>query len=265
MEDLRITLVQSGLHWQSIDANLAMFEEKLWNFSPAGGILVLPEMFNTGFSMQARELAETMNGKTHRWMKRMSEQFGVVITGSLIIKEKTNYFNRLIWTDPEGKTFYYDKRHLFRMSGEQKRFSSGNSLISLDFKGWKIRPFICYDLRFPVWTRNKMDDTREDFSYDIILFVANWPASRIQAWETLLKARAIENSSFCIGVNRTGSDGEGTLYNGHSLVLDYKGKTLFEAGEKEQIDTVILHWKDLQEYRQKFPVHYDGDDYNIVY
>ncbi len=264
MDDLKVTLIQSDLHWQSIDANLAMFEEKLWSAAPDSDLVVLPEMFNTGFTMKAPEFAESVNGKSHRWMKKMAEQFNTAITGSLIIKDKNDFFNRLLWVMPDGYSTYYDKRHLFRMSDEQKRFTRGEKLLTMEIKGWKVRPFICYDLRFPVWTRNKIEAGEKKFAYDLSIFVSNWPAARIQAWETLLKTRAIENSSYCIGLNRTGVDGNDTSYNGHSMVCDFKGRSLTVFGEEEFMQSIAISYQRLGEYREKFPVHYDWDNYNIV-
>ena len=265
MEDLKVTLCQSELHWQSIDANLAMFEEKLWALNPVSDIIVLPEMFNTGFTMQAHAFSEPMNGKTHRWMKKMAEQFKTIVTGSLIIKEKDNYYNRLIWVKKDGHSLFYDKRHLFRMSEEQNRFSAGRNIFIGEIKDWKIRPFICYDLRFPVWIRNKYQTEKNSFDYDVSIFVANWPASRIDVWSTLLKSRAIENSSYCIGLNRIGNDGLGTSYNGYSGVCDFKGNNIYSLGEDELFKTVTLSYEQLMEYRQKFPVQFDADNFNIVY
>ena len=264
MENLRVTLIQSDIHWQTIDANLAMFEEKLWSAKPSSDLIVLPEMFTTGFTMNAKQLAEPMSGKTFRWMKQMADQFRGVVTGSYIVFEKNKYFNRLIWMEPGGRFSFYDKRHLFRMSGENDHFSSGSSYFTADLKGWKIRPFICYDLRFPVWSRNKADKDDDKLDYDLIIFAANWPSSRINAWDTLLKARAIENSAYCLGVNRIGTDGEGIIYSGHSCVYNFKGENLITISEGELIQTVTLSMNDLKQYRKKFPVHIDADDYNLL-
>jgi omega-amidase len=264
MQDLTVSLVQSDIHWQSIDANLAMFEEKLWTSIPETDLIVLPEMFTTGFSMTARALAEPMNGKTWRWMRQMADQFNAVLTGSYIVCEKGDYFNRLIWMEPGGKFGFYDKRHLFRMSGEDRHFSSGSRFYTASLKGWNIRPFICYDLRFPVWTRNKVEKSSGKPGYDLILFSANWPASRINAWDTLLRARAIENSAYCLGVNRVGQDQEGIIYNGHSCIYNFKGENLMSVSESEIIHHVVLSASQLTLYREKFPVHFDADDYKLL-
>lgn len=264
MDDLNVTLIQSDVHWQSVDANLAMFEEKLWTAGKDTDLIVLPEMFNTGFTMQARQYAEPVNGKTHKWMMKMAEQFGSVIAGSLIVKEHALYYNRLLWVEPGGRTAYYDKRHLFRMSDEHNRFTRGRDLLTVRLKGWKIRPLICYDLRFPVWSRNKMIKDKEGASYDALVWVANWPASRIPVWDVLLTARAIENTAYCIGLNRVGTDGEGISYNGHSRICDFTGNVLTAAGDEEKIITCRIPSAPLLEYRENFPVHFDGDEFNVV-
>jgi omega-amidase len=264
MEDLSVTLIQSNIHWQSIEANLAMFEEKLWSSTPAADLIVLPEMFTTGFTMNAKEMAEPMNGKTFRWMRQMAHQFQAVITGSYIVYEKNSYFNRLIWMEPGGNYKFYDKRHLFRISGENAHFSPGSSYFTAEIRGWKIRPFICYDLRFPVWTRNKVEKDTGKPGYDLVIYSANWPASRMNAWDTLLRARAIENAAYCIGVNRTGKDEEGINYTGHSCVYDFRGEHMIPVSDSEIIQQAVLSMNDLRLFREKFPVHLDADDYNLV-
>lgn len=264
MEDLKITLIQSNIHWQSVDANLAMFEEKLWSWRPETDLIVLPEMFNTGFTMETQKFAEPVNGKTFRWMKQMAGQFNTALTGSFIVGENNSYYNRLVWMSPDGKSSTYDKRHLFSMSGENEHFREGAGQLTIDLNGWKIRPFICYDLRFPVWIRNQYTTREHVFSYDVILFVANWPASRIRAWDTLLAARAIENSAYSVGVNRTGTGLEGIHYNGHSGVYNFKGEPLFPASDGEMISTVSLSHKELKDYREKFPVQSDADQFEVL-
>jgi predicted amidohydrolase len=183
----------------------------------------------------------------------------------VITKENNEYFNRLLWVRPDGHTDYYDKRHLFRPGGENDNFTQGQKVLTVELKGWKIRPLVCYDLRFPVWSRNKPDPRKGTLAYDLLVYVTNWPAARSEVFETLLKARAIENSSYCIGLSRTGTDGEKVSYNGHSLVSDYRGRTQWRAGEKEVIETIVLNYGELEKYRNEFPVHLDGDDFNLVY
>lgn len=261
-QDLHITLVQSSLHWQSVDANLAMFEEKLWQINTPTDIIILPEMFNTGFSMQSHVLAEPMNFRTFRWMRQMAAQKKAVITGSFIVKEKGHYFNRLIWMQPDGQYRYYDKRHLFRMANEHEYFSPGTSRIICEWKGWRICPLVCYDLRFPVWSRNTHSDVKEPV-YDVLIYVANWPAARVNAWDALLNARAIENLAYVIGINRTGEDDNGILYNGHSGAYDGRGQKLAFLNESETIVQISLSAKDIISLREKFPAFLDADDFAI--
>lgn len=263
MEDLLVTLVQSDIHWQNTDANLSMYEEKLWAAKPSTDLIVLPEMFNTGFTTDARKFAEPMNGKIFRWMKLIAEQFNAVVTGSFIAAENNQFYNRLLWMEPGGHYHFYDKKHLFSISGENRQFAAGAKSLSFMLKGWKVRPLVCYDLRFPVWARNRMDEKKETLSYDLILYVANWPSSRIQVWDALLKARAIENSSYCLGVNRVGSDGEGIGYNGHSCIYNLRGDSLTGLTEKDEIITVNLSAQFQEDYRRKFPVYLDADDFEI--
>ncbi|MDN5201848.1 amidohydrolase [Fulvivirgaceae bacterium BMA10] len=260
MQDLKVTIIQSDLHWQSVDANLAMFEEKIWQINDQSDLIVLPEMFNTGFTMEAEKFAEPMNSKTFRWMKQQAAQTGAVVTGSFIVQEKGNYFNRLIWMQPDGNYNHYDKRHLFRMSGEHHHYTAGTTRIIQKIGGWKICPMICYDLRFPVWSRRQ---ETEEMQYDLLLFVANWPAVRVNAWDILLKARAVENLSYVIGVNRVGNDGNEIPYNGHSCVIDPKGKELYFNHDEESIDTISLDYEMLDSFRKKFPAYLDSDDFSI--
>lgn len=262
MQDLNVTLIQTELHWQSSGANLAMLEEKIWQIDEPTDLILLPEMFSTGFSMETAQLAEPMNFTTFKWMKQMAEQTKSVVTGSIIIKENGQYYNRLIWMRPDGTFETYDKRHLFRMANEQQYFSEGNEKIIISLNGWNICPLICYDLRFPVWSRNRTNI--DSLAYDVLIYVANWPAPRVNAWDVLLKARAIENLSYCIGVNRVGEDGDGRDYPGHSAVIDPKGQSLYDLGEIEAIKTVTLSKEDLINYRKKFPAHLDSDEFEIL-
>ena len=260
MQDLNISLIQSELHWQSIEANLAMFEEKIWKLDQKSDVILLPEMFNTGFTMEVA-LAEPMNSKTFRWMKQMASQTGALMLGSYIVKEQGQHFNRLLWMEPNGEFAHYDKRHLFRMAEEHKTYSQGNELLIRNWKGWNICPLVCYDLRFPVWSRNRTADSQP--SYDLLVYVANWPQARVGAWDALLKARAIENACYSIGLNRVGVDGNDIPYNGHSTAYNFKGEALFEAGEKEGLHSISIDHQALTAYRKAFPVHLDADDFEV--
>jgi len=279
---LTITLIQSGLYWENIDANLAMFEEKIWQIDQKTDLIVLPEMFNTGFTMNAARLSEPMNSKSFRWMKQQAAQTKAVIVGSIIIKEGQRHFNRLIWMNPDGSFSTYDKRHLFRMADEHHYYSAGNEKIIKEINGWKICPLICYDLRFPVWSRNKNESvnrgsgetekisnpksitgTWSNPTYDCLIYIANWPEPRQTAWDILLRARAVENLCYVIGVNRVKKDGNGINYIGGSTVINPKGERLFYELKKETIKTITLKKSDLISYREKFPAHLDGDEFVI--
>ena len=255
MQDLKLTLIQSTIHWQNVGANLAMFEEKIWQIEGKTDIIVLPEMFNTGFSMET-SLAEPMNLTTFKWMKQMAAQTGAVVTGSYMVKEGDKVFNRLVWMQPDGNYQQYDKRHLFRMADEHNHFNFGMERVIVEWKGWKICPLVCYDLRFPVWSRN------QDLEYDVLMYVANWPAVRISAWDSLLKARAIENVAYCVGLNRVGEDENKIEYNGHTLAFGPKGERI-ASSEKEELVSVTLSVDELKRFREKFPAHLDADDFEV--
>lgn len=260
MEDLRITLLQNDLYWENIDANLAQFEEQIWEHNTATDLIVLPEMFTTGFSMNAKSLAEPMNSKTFRWMKQHAEQQNAVVCGSYIVNEHGIYFNRFFAVYPDASFSYYDKRHLFTIAGEGDPYQAGKERVLFDVKGWKILPSICYDLRFPVWSRQTPG---ESFEYDLLLYVANWPKPRVNAWDTLLQARAIENLSYCVGVNRVGEDGTGAAYVGHSNAYDYLGNAMLDTQEVVSINTVTLSYEQMHSFRRKFPFNREADLFNI--
>lgn len=262
MQDLSVTLIQSSLHWQSTEANLAMFEEKIWQVKGETDIIVLPEMFNSGFTMAVKENAEHSNGRTFQWMKQMAAQTKAVIIGSFIVNDKGSFFNRLFWVEPDATFAFYDKRHLFRMANENDYFEAGKDKIIRTWKGWKILPLICYDLRFPVWSRNAIKDGQPH--YDLLVYIANWPQSRVNAWSTLLKARAIENISYVVGVNRVGKDGNDIFYNGCSAIIDPKGAAIWQQEELEAIKTITLEAKVLADLRQSFPVLLDADPFTII-
>jgi len=258
MQDLTITLLQTALAWEDISQNLSMLNNKINTIPIKTELIILPEMFSTGFSMNAAELAQDMEGAAVKWICSKSVDTGADITGSLIISEKGHYYNRLIWAKPDGRLFTYDKKHLFRFAGEDKVYSSGNRLLTIDLCGWKIRPFICYDLRFPVWTRNI------DNPYDLAIFIANWPEKRAPHWKTLLEARAIENQCYVVGVNRVGKDGNGFSYSGDSTVIDPKGTILFRKSHEEAVKTITLSASALAEYRKAFPAWMDGDRMRLL-
>jgi omega-amidase len=260
--EIRIALVQTDLHWQDKTANLAMLEEKIWGLKGQADLIILPEMFTTGFTMDAAQLAEPMNLTVCKWMKQLAAQTQATITGSAIISEGGRFFNRLLWVNPQGSVEHYDKRHLFRMANEDETFSSGKKLPVFNLKGWKVCPQVCYDLRFPVWSRNGWDEGNA--GYDIIFYVASWPAARISAWDALLPARAIENLAYSIGVNRVGVDGKGIKYIGHSTAYDFKGERILDLGETEDIQIVLFSASTLDEYRTKFPAWRDSDSFQIL-
>ncbi len=259
MQDLRVSLFQSDLHWHQPEANLAMFEEKIWNNSSPTDLIVLPEMFTTGFTMDAVGLAEPMGTRTFKWMQLQAKQSKAAVLGSYIVKDGGGYFNRAIFVVPDGTYKIYDKRHLFRMAGEHQTYQQGNNRPVLTWKGWEILPQICYDLRFPVWSRNKVIEG--DPEYDALIYLANWPAPRISAWDTLLKARAIENACYCLGVNRVGTDGEGIEYLGHTAAIDPKGSVLGLERNGETVLNITLSKEELTRYRENFPVHLDADNF----
>ena len=254
-------MVQTSLYWEDKEANRAQLEEKIFSISEQVDLIVLPEMFNTGFSMEAQKLAEPMKLHTFKWMLQMSAQKQAVITGSYIVNDGGDYFNRLIWMRPDGSYEQYDKRHLFRMAEEHQHFSMGKQDLIVELKGWKIKALVCYDLRFPVWSRNTVK--QEELAYDLLLYVANWPAARVSAWDALLKARAIENLSYSLGVNRVGEDGKGIPYNGHSAVYNFKGESLIDLGEEEQVKIISLSAEALKRGREKFPAHLDADSFSL--
>jgi omega-amidase len=258
MQPLTITLIQTNLHWEDKTANLQMLAEKINSISVPTELVVLPEMFSTGFSMQPEKLAETMDGETITWMKKMASTKNIILTGSIIIEEENKYYNRLIWMLPNGQYGYYDKRHLFAFANEHEHYTAGKKRLIAQVKGWKINLQICYDLRFPVWARQQAPD-----EYDIILYVANWPERRSHPWKTLLTARAIENQCYAIGVNRVGNDGNNIYHSGNSMVVDPLGNELYHKADDEDIFTITLQKDTLQETRNKFPFLKDADSFVI--
>ena len=256
-EQLRITLVQSRLRWEDISANLALLEEKISAAGPSD-LVLLPEMFSTGFSMQAARLAEGMEGMAVTWMRRLAAAKHCVLCGSLIIVEDGKFYNRLVWMQPDGTALTYDKRHLFRLADEQKTYTAGAKKIFPVINGWKILPLVCYDLRFPVWSRR----TKEE-EYDLLLYVANWPDRRIRAWDTLLPARAVENQCYVAGLNRVGNDGNDIPHSGHSAVYDCMGESLWQAPSEEATATITLSAEALTKCRRMFPFDRDADTFKL--
>jgi len=254
---LRVTLVQTELAWQAPATNRRALAAHFRGLIGHTDLIVLPEMFSTGFSMDAEGLAETMDGPTVGWLREEAAATGCVITGSLIVRDGEHCYNRLVWARPDGTLEHYDKRHLFRMANEQRHYAPGTRRLIVDLKGWRVCPLICYDLRFPVWSRNWGD-------YDVLLYVANWPQRRAHAWSTLLKARAIENLSYVVGVNRIGKDGNGATYAGDSVALDFLGQLLSSEGGGDRVETAVLDLDSLQAYRNSFPAHLDADRFEIV-
>ena len=261
MSTLAITTIQTDLIWEEKSANLLMLEQKINRIEQKTEIVVLPEMFNTGFSMKPERLAETMDGESVEWMKRMSRENGIVLTGSLMIEEDGNYYNRMIWMLPNGQYGHYDKRHLFAYAEEDKHYSPGNKRLIASVKGWKINLLVCYDLRFPVWARQVQNEAGAE--YDVLIYVANWPERRSHAWKTLLCARAIENQCYVIGVNRVGNDGNDIYHSGNSLVIDPLGQVLYHLADEEEVNSITLEKETLHEIRAKFPFWKDADRFNI--
>ncbi|MEO8171545.1 MAG: amidohydrolase [Sediminibacterium sp.] len=261
MSTLHFTLIQTHLHWEDKTANLAMLEQKIMGIQERTEVVVLPEMFSTGFSMEPEKLAEEMDGETVGWMKKMAAAKKIILTGSVIIKDEGHYYNRLLWVQPDGNLGYYDKRHRFAFAGEDNEYTSGNKRLIAQVKGWKINLQVCYDLRFPVWARQQTGDAPE---YDVLLYVANWPDRRAHAWKTLLTARAIENQCYVVGVNRVGDDGKGIHHGGDSMVIDPLGAVLYHKHEDEDIYTITLELEPLQQVREKFPFWKDADHFKIM-
>ncbi len=255
---LTFTLIQTNLFWENKEANLEVLKEKILSIKEQTQIVVLPEMFSTGFSMQPTRFAETMQGNTVEWMRKIAAEKRIILTGSLMIEENGNYYNRLVWMLPNGKTWYYDKRHCFAYANEDKHYKAGNKKIITQANGWKINLQVCYDLRFPVWARQQKDDL-----FDAIIYVANWPQRRSYAWKSLLVARAIENQCYVIAVNRVGNDGHNIEHSGDSMVINPLGEILYQKQDDEDIFTITLDKKTLEETRSKFPFWKDADDFML--
>lgn len=257
MENLKITLFQGYLFWENIDKNLQNISLRLSGIREKTDLIILPEMFNTGFTMNAEKLAEPMNGKTMMWMHQMASQFGCVVTGSLIIKEDEKYYNRLIWMRPDGKYQFYDKRHLFKLAKEHHTYTAGTKKLIVELKGWKICPVICYDLRFPVWLRNVEE------AYDLLIIVANWPERRALHWRTLIPARAVENQAYVIGLNRVGHDGNEIYHSGDSTCISPTGNVIYYKRDEEDVYTFTINGDEIAKTRKNLPFLQDADVFQI--
>lgn len=266
--ELTFSLIQTSLHWENKNANLQMLEQKIGSITAKTEVVVLPEMFSTGFSMNPSSFAETMDGSTVQWMQQIAARHKIILCGSMMIKEENNFYNRLIWMLPNGQYGYYDKRHCFGFAGEDQHYTAGNKRLIAQVKGWKINLQVCYDLRFPVWARqsSNISTNKEESApeYDILLYVANWPERRNHAWKTLLTARAIENQCYVIGVNRVGNDGNNIYHSGDSMVVDALGEVLYHKAHDEDIFTITLHKNVLNDVRTKLPFLKDADGFTIL-
>jgi predicted amidohydrolase len=254
--ELKVAIIQKDLVWQNAEQNRLKLDAMFAAINNVD-LIVLPEMFTTGFSMEPKPIAETMQGETVCWMLAQAKNLNAAIAGSVIIEENNAFYNRMLFVHPEGTIEYYDKRHAFTLAGENEEYTSGNNKLIVTYKGWKICPLICYDLRFPVWSRNVEN-------YDLLLYTANWPKPRIKAWNTLLKARAIENMSYCVGVNRVGVDANGYEYSGNSIAVDYLGNEITEVCEdKERVIYAIFNKQEMYRLRAKLPFLKDKDTFTI--
>jgi len=256
--DIKIAIIQSDLIWENPEKNRESFSKKISTISTDIDLIILPEMFTSGFTMNAQTVAETTDGDTIHWLKTTATKVNAAIVGSLVILEDRKFYNRLVFVHPDGRIDTYDKRHTFTLAGEDKVYTAGKHKTIINYLGWRICPLICYDLRFPVWARNTED-------YDLLLYVANWPKPRISAWDALLKARAIENMCYCVGVNRVGVDNTGHNYPGHSIVYDVLGRTIADSTEgADQIIETTLHHDAIKTYREKLNFLNDKDIFNLV-
>lgn len=263
MAPLTFTLIQIFLHWEDKEANLRMLEEKIASIEQSNQVIVLPEMFSTGFSMKPELLAEKMDGPTVTWMKKIASSKKIILTGSVIIEEEGKYYNRMIWMLPNGQYGCYNKRHLFAFAEEDKHYTAGTKRMVASVNNWKVALSVCYDLRFPVWARQQFTEDKS-FEYDVAIYVANWPERRSLAWKTLLQARAIENQCYVIGVNRVGKDGNDINHSGDSMVINPLGEILYHKKDEEDIFTITLQKEELAEVRKKFQFWRDADHFSIA-
>ena len=266
MQDLRVSLVQGATRWHDPVGNRDYYGELIESLRGHTDLIVLPETFTSGFSNEAIHNAEGMDGPTVAWMRTQAKVLGAAITGSVQLHTDQGVFNRLLFATPDGKLKHYDKRHLFRYAGEHERYAGGHERLSIEWRSWRICPQVCYDLRFPVFSRNRYNVERKDaLDYDLLLYVANWPAARSYAWRTLLRARAIENLCYVAAVNRVGTDGNGLDYDGDSAVIDFLGQPLSESADQEVVTTTTLLASELAAHRAQFPAQLDADSFRLLY
>jgi len=265
MQDVRISLVQGSTRWHDPAGNRDYYADLMAPLRGATDLVLLPETFTSGFSNEAIHNAETMEGPTVDWLRERSHDLGAAVTGSVQLRSDEGVFNRLFFATPDGQLHHYDKRHLFRYANEHERYAAGRDRLTVEWKGWRVCPLVCYDLRFPVYSRNRFDVERPGgLDYDLLLYVANWPAARAQAWKTLLPARAIENLCYVAGLNRVGRDGNGLDYAGDSVVVDFLGSTLLAMGDDEGAATTLLRADELLAHRQRFPAMLDADAFSLT-
>jgi omega-amidase len=266
MSTLTFSLIQTNLHWEDKAANLQMLEEKINGITEKTEVVILPEMFSTGFSMKPERLADSMDSETIAWMRHVATEKKIILTGSVMIAEDGNYYNRLVWMLPNGQMGTYNKRHLFAYANENEHYTAGSKRLIVSVKGWKINLLVCYDLRFPVWSRQSPPASGENkgLEYDVLVYVANWPEKRSLMWKTLLQARAIENQSFCIGVNRVGNDGNNVYHSGDSMVISPVGEVLYHKAHQEDVYTFTLQKQELDTVREKMPFWKDADPFIIL-
>ena len=262
MQDLTLTFIQADLAWEDTETNLANFDRKIKSIHEPTDLIILPEMFNTGFSINPEGIAEETGGRTFRWMQQKAKEKNAAMAGSVLTDENGKYYNRFYWINPDGSHQQYDKKHLFRLGKEWKVFSAGSEKIVVDYKGWKIMPLICYDLRFPVWSKNRLIDG--EYEYDLLIYVANWPVPRVYAWKQLLIARAIENLAYVVGVNRVGKAAGNIDHSGESMLVDAFGHEIAKAKpHEEEIITATISKTELEETRKKLPFAMDWDDFEV--
>lgn len=256
---LRVTLVQQPLVWQDPGANRERFRNLLAPISAQTDLVILPETFTTGFTMDVERVAEPAGGPTTTWLRQLADQLAAAVVGSVITLDEGRFYNRLLWAEPGGDLRHYDKRHLFRVAGEHEHFTPGRAAWTVEWRGFRVCPLVCYDVRFPVFSRR-----RADLDYDLLIYIANWPAARTYAWRQLLAARAIENQAFVAGVNRVGEDGAGVAHDGGSRVCDFLGQPTTELGSTPAVSTIVLDERPLCAFRERFPAHLDADRFTIT-
>jgi len=260
---LRVSLIQGNTRWHDAAGNRAYYGDLVRGVRGQSDLVVLPETFTSGFTNETLGNAETMQGESFAWFAALAREVGTVLTGSMVVREGEKCVNRLVWMRPDGTHAHYDKRHLFRMAREHERFAGGNERLIVELHGWRVCPLVCYDLRFPVWSRNRYDPMAQRLDYDLLIYVANWPSARRNAWRTLLRARAMENLCYCIGVNRVGVDGNDLHYAGDSAVLSPLGETEIEIGAQPQVACATLSAERLTRHRARFPAWMDADDFSL--